>query len=294
MNNWTLSITTAAALSLSFACHPASADQPSEFDETTIRTMQEAHSPSPAFTAAVQAFEASNDATVKAAKWEDAVVAASEGLLAATWPVPPGGWKLLVFPATGNLTLRDVANQASQKASYTKLVAQNETEAVRLRGAGSLMLSATLDGEQWGEKLLLDIAQRPDGNTKRLTYWFTEHFAQDWHTQGESATGAPVWPVNWTAWQQAYNAANALGKAIILKNATMLAVRRSDFGVAATINLAALSGTDRELKAIALAFGDPALGSAVTAKWAEIAGNAADPQMQALAQEARGKFGISD
>ncbi len=162
------------------------------------------------------------------------------------------------------------------------------------RGAGSLILSAALDGEQWGKKLLLDIAQRPDGNLKRLTYWSAKHFALDWNTRESESGSAAPWPVNWTAWQQAYNASNALGKAIILKNATMLAVRRSDFAVAATINLSALSGTDRELKPIALAFGDPALGSAVTAKWAEIAGNASDPQMQALAQEVRGKFGISD
>ena len=74
----------------------------------------------------------------------------------------------------------------------------------------------------------------------------------------------------------------------------MLGIRREQVTTAAAINLAALSGADRELKAIALAFGDPALGSAVTAKWAEIAGNASDAQMQALAQEVRGKFGITD
>ena len=142
--------------------------------------------------------------------------------------------------------------------------------------------------------MLLDIAQRPDSNIKRLAYWFTKHFAQDWHTKGESATGAPVWPVNWSAWQQAYNAANPLGKAIILRNITTLAVRRNEVTTAAAINFAALSGADRELKAVALAFGDPALGSAVTAKWAEIAGNASDPQLQALAQEVRAKFGITD
>lgn len=293
MNNLTLSIA-AATTFLCCVCHHVSADQTSEFDETAIRAIQESHTLFQDFGPIGQAFEASNDPVVKAAKWEELVTTAAGGLLAAAWSTPPGGWKLLDFPATGNLTLRDVVDQASQKASYTKLVAQNDTEAVRLRGAGGLMLSAALEGEQWGEKLLLDIAQRPDSNLKRLTYWSSKYFGQDWHTKGESATGAPVWPVNWTAWQQAYNTANAFGKAIILRNVTTLAVRRNEVATAATINLSALSGTDRELKAIALAFGDPALGSAITAKWAEIAGSATDPQMQALAQEVRAKFGISN
>ena len=293
MNTLTLSVI-ATAFFLSFPGPSAKADPPSEFNETSIRTMQEGRGASQAFTTAVQAFEASSDPVVKATKWEEAVVAASEGMLSSTWPTPTGGWKLLDFPVSENLSLQAVADQQTQKASYTKLLAQNETEAVRLRGAGALMLNAALEGEQWGEKLLLDIAQRPDSNIKRLTYWFTKYFAQDWHTQGESATGAPVWTVNWSAWQQAYNTANSLGKAILLRNITILAVRRSEVATAATINLAALSGTDRELKAIALAFSDPALGSEVTAKWKEIADNTSDSQLQGLAQEALAKFGITD
>jgi hypothetical protein len=285
MNSFTLSVT-ALTLLLGFACSTAQADPSSEFDETAIRTIQEGRPMAQSFATIVQAFEASTDPTVKAAKWEELVVASAEGLLTATWPTPAGGWKLIDFPTTGTLTLQDVRDQAWKKAEYTKLVAQNETEAVRLRGAGALMLSAASDGQQWASKLLLDIAQRPDSNIKRLTYWFTKSFAQD--------ASVVTWPVDWSAWQQAYTAANPLGKAIILRSITTLAVRRNEVATAAAINLSALSGTDRELKAVALAFGDPALGSAVTAKWAEIAGNASDAQLQALAQEVRAKSGITD
>jgi hypothetical protein len=154
MKTFTFSAIAAAVLLLGFARSSANADQPSEFDEVAIRAMQEGRAASQSFTTAAQAFEASNDPVVKAAKWEEAAIAASEGLLSATWPTPSDGWKLLDFPASGNLTLQDIEDQQSQKASCTKLVAQNETEAVRLRGAGGLMLSAALDGEQWGEKLL--------------------------------------------------------------------------------------------------------------------------------------------
>jgi hypothetical protein len=264
----------------------ANADQLSEFDESVVRSTQEARGLPQAVTAAVEAFESSSDPTVKAAKWEDAVVAASEGFVSLDWPTPTGGWKLIDFPAGGNLTVQEVQHQQRNSAYYTKLVAQNEIEAVRLRGAGALLSSAASDGEQWGAKLLLDMAQRPDSNIKRLTYWFALNFGED--------KNLIDWQVDWVAWQQAYNAANALGKAIILRNVTMLALRRNEFATAATINLSALSSDDRELKAIALAFGDPALGLAVTTKWSEIANNASDLQLQALAKELRSKHGIKD
>ena len=281
--NWIL-VAMAAAFILSLAFPRANAEQLHAFDETLIRTMQDSRTPSQAFMNAEQAFEASNNTAIKAARWEDLVVAAAEGLLAKEWTAPSAGWKLLSFPTSGNLLLQDIRDQPSQAASNTKLVAINETEAVQLRGAGALILSAALDGEQWGSKLILDIAQRPDGNLKRLTYWFANNFGQD--------AVDTTWPVDWNAWQQVYDTADALGKAIILKNVTMLAIRHADYTTAAAINLSALSGTDRELKAIAIAFGDPALGTTVTAKWLELANNSSDQQIKALAQEACDKFGV--
>lgn len=273
------------------------AETSSEFDEVAIRTIQESHGSSAIpqdFLKAFQAFESATDSAVKASKYEELVLIASEGLIGAVWPEPSGGWKLLEWPAGRNLTLLEVISQQADKVYFTKLIARNETAAVQLRAAQGLILKAALEGEPWGEKMLLNIAQRPDSNLKRLTYWFAKNFANDWNWQGESATGAPLWQVNWSAWQQAYNLANPLGKAIILKNVTALASRRSEYGTAATISLSALSGTNRELKAVALAFGDPNLGKAVTAKWAEIAGNSSDPQLQALAREVRAKFRIHD
>lgn len=262
----------------------ADTEPPSEFNESTIRTIQDAWDLTPEFRAFVEEFDASNDPLVKSAKWEEAVVAASEGILSASWTPPAGGWKLLDFPAQGNLSVQQVVDQPWLKASNTKIVAQNETEAVRLRGAGALLLNASIEGGQWGEKLLLDIAQRPDGNLKRLAFWFTRNFGQD--------VNAIAWSPDWSAWQQAYTSANALGKAIILRNLTMLAVKTNEFSVASNIYVSALSGSDRELKAIALVFSHPALGSAVTQKWNEIADNGSDPQFQALANEMKSTFGI--
>ncbi len=268
-----------------FGSVTAYSDPVSEFNETAIQTAQENRQPPQDFSTASVAFEASNDATVKAGKWEEIVTAAGEGLLAQTWPTPSGGWTLLDFPSMGTITIKDVRDQQSTKASYTKIVAQNETEAIQLRSAGALLWGASQDGEPWGEKLLLGLAQQNDDNMKRLAYWFTKDFGQE--------VNSITWTVDWSGWQQAYTAANALGKAIILRNITMLALKKDDYTTAASINLSALSGSDRELKAIALAFGHPSLGSAVTAKWSQLADDS-DAQIKALASEVKASFGITD
>lgn len=286
MNKFTSFVVIAAVFISGLASSLADSEPSSEFDENTIRSIQSSIQPPQEWADLLSDFETSNDPPVKAAKWEQVVSAFSGGMLSSVWPEPPGGWKLVEFPTTGNLALQEVRDQAWKKAEYTKLVAQNETEAARLRGAGALMLSAASDGKQWGEKLILDIVQRPDGNVKWLTYWYARDFGQD-------ANGI-AWPVDWPAWQSAYDQSNALGKAIILRNITMLALRSGQFETSRAINLAALSGTDRELKAIALAYGHPDLGSEVTAKWDQIAEDASDPQLQALAQEAREKFQIGE
>lgn len=270
---------------LIFGITTAYCDPVSAFDEAAIQTAQESRQPSSAFSTATAAFEASNDAAVKAAKWREIVTAAGEGLLAQTWTVPSGGWKLLDFPATGTITIKDVRDQQSTTASYTKLVAQNETEAIQLRSAGALLWSASQDGELWGETLLLGLAQESDGNMKRMAYWFARDFGQDVNSITRT--------VDWLVWQQAYNSANALGKAIILRNVTSLALKKKEYSTAANINLSALSGSDRELKAVALAFGHPDLGSAVIAKWSELASDS-DVQIKALAAEVKNSFGITN
>src|SRR5258708_2202006 len=202
MNSRIISITIFGIALLNIACTHMNAESPSEFDELAIRTMQaasSASSPSPAFNAAAQAFQASNDPVIKAAKWEELINATAGGLLSATWTAPSGGWKLVEFPTTGNLTLEDVRDQQSDKTLYRKLIAQDETQAVQFRGAQGLFSIATFDGEQWGEKLILDIAQRPDGNLKRMAFWFAHDFAGNWHANAQSESGGPcavpVWAI---------------------------------------------------------------------------------------------------
>jgi hypothetical protein len=269
-----------------FGSITAHGEPASEFDEAAIRTSEEGSQPTQAFSTAVSAFEAANDATVKANKYEDVITVAAEGMLAQTWPVPSGGWNLIDFPSTGTITIKYVRDQQFTRAWYTKLVAQNEADAMKLRGAGTLLLTASLDGEQWGERFLLGLAQQTDGNLKRLAYWFTKDFGQD--------VNAITWSVDWSGWQQAYTAASALGKAIILRNVTALAVKKGEFATAEAINMSALSGSDRELKAIALAFGHSSLGSSVTAKWSQLADDASEPQIKALAAQVKASFNATE
>jgi hypothetical protein len=262
----------------------ARAEVSSEFDENVIRNIQDARVPSQEFNALVQEFESSNDPVVKSEKWRELIAIASEGLLSVPWTAPAGGWKLLDFPTEGGITLREVSEQPSTKVSFTKIVAKNEAAAVQLRGAGALLSTAISSGEQWACKMLLNAALHQEGNFKHLTYWFAKNFGED--------ANEISWTVDWNEWHNAYGSADVLGKSIVLRNVTMLAIRSNEFAVARSINLAALSSSERELKAIALAFGHPDLGLDVTTKWREIAEDASDPQIRALARETLTKFGM--
>lgn len=251
---------------------------PSEFDETTVATIQQARDMPVAFQSAADDFESATDQQIKAAKWQLLVELASESFLSDEWTAPSAGWRLIEYPSTGNLTREDIRYQPRRIASYTKLVAQNETEVVKLRGAGALLATAASDGEEWGSILLLNIAGGNENNIKRLAYWFTIDFAID--------KEAIDWSVDWIQWHQVYNNSDTWGRAIILRNILLLAHRVNNFDIASAISLSALNGSNRDLKAIALAFGDPVYGEAVHARWEQLANDSSDPQIQALAQEA--------
>ena len=262
------------------------AQQASHFDEDAIQIIQESVVPSATFNSLAEEFASSANPATKAEKWEDLIIEWAAGLFSSAWVPPEEGWTLLDFGLVETQTLEEIRQQPLRIASYTKLVAQNEADAVRLRGAGSLLATASAEGEQWGERLLLDIAQRPDGNFKRTAYWFTRDFGAD--------ANAISWHVDWSLWQQAYNLANSLGKGLILRNIGMHAIRRNEYDTVEAIHLAALSGTNRELKGIALAFGHPSFGDDVIAKWRQIAEDNSDLQLQAIAQKVTTEFQIEE
>lgn len=151
---------------------------------------------------------------------------------------------------------------------------------MELRGSGALILDAMAKGETWAEQWLLEAAEGADDNMKRMMYWFSGDFGADMEQ--------PARVVSWTEWQQAFNAANDLGKAIILKNMTLLAVFKEEFTTAAAIHTSVLNGTNRELKAIALTYGHEDLGSSVKTLWEGIANDTSDAHLKALAEEALG------
>ncbi len=259
-------------------CAPCEPWLNSEFDEEAIREIRSTSPETPEFSAALQAFGDAATDSEKTATYEQLLLASAEDMLGATpWTPPPGGWKLFEFG--GEISLQEVATQQSYKTLYTKVVAANETEAAKLRGLRVLAGVMAAEGEIWAEDLLLDIAQRPDDDLKRLIYWSTDHFGED------MVAPRPSRAVDWTKWQAAFDAANQLGKAIILRNVVMLAVRKNDFATAAAIHSSIFSGADRELKAIALAFSSPHFGQTVIDQWKAIAADGSDAELQALAQE---------
>jgi len=274
-------------LILAFACQlmvePIAADQSSEFNEETIRSIQESTTASDQFNQLVQEFTASSNPAIKAQKWEAILNEFGQSLLAVSWE-DSDNWDMVDFPATGVITIEEVAQNAELKAAYTRLAAKDESEAARLRGIGSLLRTMVSDGEEWAEELILDISQRSNTNLKWITFWFAKNFGQD--------ANKFDYPINWTAWENAYMSANALGKAIILQNITMIAIRSGEIDAARRINLEALSSSNRQLQAIAIAFGHPDLGSEVIDAWETISEDTSDSQLQALANEALSKYKV--
>ncbi len=248
----------------------------SEFDEEAIQTLQENAAITQGFTDAVTAFENASGDAAKASAYEQLVLH-DAAIVSANWTAPTEGWKLFEFTGSSS-TIEDVKQQQHDKVFYTKAIAQSDAEAMKLRGSGALIREAMAKGETWAEHWLLEAAESTDDNMKRMMYWFSGEFGAD--------MDQPARSVNWTEWQQAFNNANDLGKAILLKNLTLLAIYREEFTTAASIHTSILNGTDRELKAIALAYGHKDFGSGVTTLWEGIANDTSDTHLKALAEEA--------
>lgn len=257
-------------------------DADSQFDEAAIATLQAEVELTPEEIGLIQSFETVTNEAARASIWEELIVHASGGFFQAQWPTPEGGWTLLDFSDEEILTMEQIRNQPFQRAHFTKLIARDELEAVKLRGAGGLIRVAVSEGEEWGELLILDIAAGSNGNLKKAAYYFAKDFGDN--------SGAIEREIDWDKWCQTYNEADDFGKAIILRNIAMLAGRANSFEAARSVSLSALESDSRELKAIALAFGDPSFGAQIIEKWELLASNDSDPQIQSLAQEALEMF----
>lgn len=161
------------------------------------------------------------------------------------------------------------------------VIADTAENLARLQFSGSILSQQTLLGSSWFESWFLDQATASDDNVKKLLFWYSEDFGADLKKTPEKG----VRVVDWNLWRQSFDAADELGKAIILKNLTMWASRVDGWKTASDIHLSVFNGNNDALKAIALVKSDKNLGDEVISKWKDMALNSRNIKIKRLAQD---------
>ncbi len=161
-------------------------------------------------------------------------------------------------------------------------IAQNNEEAAKAAWLVHLLSFPCSDGEVWYGDWLQNLAKGGDTNLKRIVYRSVEDFGEDYANRYPDQELI----VDWCAWKQSYDQSNQLGKAILLKCMTRLALITEDWDKLRQIHLSVFNGNDDDLKAIALVKGDSRLGTNVIAKWTDLAENSTNAKLKSLAQQA--------
>lgn len=164
------------------------------------------------------------------------------------------------------------------------VVAQTDNEIARFVYTRNLLSCSASTGEPWFQSWLLNIAKDNDTNLKRLVFMSVDELGIDHHRVTDFETG-DTFETNWDAWKQAYDQSNKLGKAILLKCMTRLALITDNWEKLKEIHLSVFNGNDDELKAIALVKGDNGLGDEIVTKWKGISENSTNAKLKNLAQE---------
>jgi hypothetical protein len=164
------------------------------------------------------------------------------------------------------------------------VVAQSNKDAARFAYAASLLSRISTLGEPWFQSWLREISKGNDSNLKRLVFISVNDLGEDYLNALDAESGEQL-VVDWNAWKQAYDQSNKLGKAILLKSMTRLALITDNWEKLKEIHLSVFNGNDDELKAIALVKGDNGIGQEIVTEWKEIAKNSTNAKLKKLAQE---------
>jgi len=160
-------------------------------------------------------------------------------------------------------------------------IAQDNEEAAKAVWLVHLLSVPCSDGETWYGDWLQNIAKGGDTNLKRIVYRSVEDFGED--RANKYPDQEPV--ADWNAWKQSYDQSNQLGKAILLKCMTRLALITEDWDKLKQIHLSVFNGNDDALKAIALIKGNSKLGDDVIVKWTDLAENSTNAKLKSLAEQ---------
>lgn len=207
-----------------------------------------------------------------------------------------------VHPAGGNWPLVDWARvdkldsffeDQTKVVENVGVVAQTNEEAASFSYVASLLVHNSSLGEVWFRNWLLGISKGNDSNLKRITFFSVDELGVDCNRVVNFEAGE-WFIVNWNAWNKAYDQSNKLGKAILLKCMTRLALITDDWDKLKEIHLSVFNGNDDDLKAIALVKGSSGLGNDVMAKWTDLAQNSTNAKLKSLAQQAIARHNPED
>lgn len=166
---------------------------------------------------------------------------------------------------------------------------QTNNEAARLRTMASLINHYCLEGRNWFGDWIQAKAKANDDNLKWLVYRCADNFSENYYNSTKTVPGDEL-AVDWAAWKATFDQSNKLGKAILLKCMTRLAITTDSWEKVREIHLSVFNGNDDDLKAIALVKGNSKLGDAVIAKWNDLAENSTNLKLKSLAQQAIAKY----
>lgn len=224
-----------------------------------------------------------SDDTAKQGQFTNMLTSLGGSLLAKQWTYENGGdWPIVDWSLVEDLnTFFEDQDTLLLYDSGIPKIARTNAEAAQAEWLIHLLATCTSSGEDWFALWLQNLAQGADTNLKRIAYRSAEDFGEDYarsHPDQQPST-------DWNEWKQAYDQSNKLGKAILLKCMTRLALITGEWQKLKEIHLAVFNGNDDELKAIALVKSDNGLGDEVIAKWKEIAENSTNAKLKSLAQE---------
>jgi len=200
------------------------------------------------------------------------------------WVHPTNGaWPLVDWTRVDKLD--SFFDNQSNVVETKGVVADSDDQAARFAYAHSLISASSASGESWFQVWLLNLAKENDSNLKRLTFLSADECGVDFNKTQSSESGEQF-VVDWNAWKFSYDQSNKLGKAILLKCMTRLAIITDNWDKLKEIHLSVFNGNDDDLKAIALVKGSSSLGEAVIAKWTDLAENSTNAKLKNLAQQA--------
>lgn len=219
----------------------------------------------------------------KTAQLSDVINAASGNVLARQWQHPDGAvWPVVYWQKVDKL--KSFYDDQFGVAEDNGVVADSDQLAAEFSYSSALLSNLGSFGEPWFQDWVINLAVAADSNLKVMSYISIEQMGSESSDILDVDNGEQL-TVDWNAWGNAYGQSSVLGKALILKCLTQLAIVTDEWDKIIEIHTAVFNGNNDDLKAIALVESSEELGDAIKAKWQDIAENSPNLKLKSLAQQ---------